>query len=60
MVGENKEELTGIDTWHIVAPILVKYMDESEFGMMGKAYVNVYCALKYWDEHHKTNEGVKK
>lgn len=54
------EELTGIDTWHIVAPILVKYMDESEFGMMGKAYVNVYCALQYWDEHHKNNEGVKK
>lgn len=53
------EELTGIDTWHLVAPILVKYMDGEEFGLLDKAYVKVFCALKFWDEHHKDKEDNK-
>lgn len=50
------EELTGIDTWHLVAPILAKHMDGEQFGLLDEAYVKVFCALKFWDEHHKENK----
>lgn len=53
------EELTGIDTWHLVSPILANYLDKEGYGLLDKAYVNVYSALKYWDEHHK-DKGDKK
>ena len=50
----NNEELTGMETWHLIAPLLVPYMEnEQKFSTWGKAYVKVFCALKYWDEHHK-------
>ena len=57
---DKNEELTGIDTWHLVSPILANYMDKDEFGLLDKAYVKVFCALKYWDEHHKNDKGDKK
>jgi hypothetical protein len=48
------EDLTGIETWHLIAPLLVPYMEnEQEFSTWGKAYVKIFCALKYWDENHK-------
>lgn len=56
---KNNEELTGIDTWHLVSPILANHMDKKEFGLLDKAYVMVFCALKYWDECHK-DKGDKK
>lgn len=54
------EELTGIDTWQLVSPILANHLDKERFGLLDKAYVKVFCALKYWDEHHKDDEGDKK
>lgn len=53
----NNEELTGIETWHLISPILAARLDGQEFSVMDKAYVKVYCALKYWDEHHKEKKG---
>ena len=50
----NNEELTGMETWHLIAPLLVQHMEnEQEFSTWGKAYVKIFCALKYWDENHK-------
>jgi hypothetical protein len=56
----NDIELTGLDTWNLVAPILAQRTNEKDFGLLDKAYVNVFCALKFWDEHHKNDKGDKK
>lgn len=53
-------ELNGMDTWALVAPILAQRTNGKDFGLLDKAYVNVYGALKYWDEHHKDDKGDKK
>ena len=46
----NQDDLTGMETWSIVAPILAAHMGNEKFGLLEEAYVMVYCALKYWDE----------
>ena len=48
--------MTGIETWHFIAPIIAAHSTMQTDGTLAefdKAYVMVYCALKYWDETHK-------
>lgn len=54
---KNNEELTGMETWNLIAPLLVPHMEnEQESSIWGKAYVKIFCALKYWDKNHKEVE----
>lgn len=56
-----KNDLTGMDVWHIVSPLLAKYMYNEKAGsIMVTVYVKIYCALKFWDEHHKEANNGKR
>lgn len=46
-------DITGMDAWALVSPILAKYTDGIHFTELDEAYVKVFCALKYWDENHE-------
>lgn len=51
--------MTGMEAWSIVAPILAAHGGTNPDGLdlFDEAYVMVYAALKYWDEHkEKKNE----
>ena len=52
---KDEQELSGIETWHFIAPILAMHGGTlgDKLDLFDKAYVKVYCALKFWDEHHK-------
>lgn len=54
--------LSAIETWHFIAPILAMHGGTlgDKLDLFDKAYVKIYSALKYWDEHHKDDEGDKK
>lgn len=58
---KDDQELSGIETWHFIAPILAMHGGTlgDKLDLFDKAYVNIYSALKYWDEHHK-DKGDKK
>ncbi len=55
---KDEQELSGMETWHFIAPILAMHGGTlgDKLDLFDKAYVNVYCALKYWDEHHKDKD----
>jgi hypothetical protein len=59
---KDEQELSGIETWHFIAPILAMHGGTlgDKLDLFDKAYVKIYSALKYWDEHHKDNKGDKK
>lgn len=55
---EDEQELSGIETWHFIAPILAMHGGtlDDKLDLFDKAYVKIYSALKYWDEHHKDKD----
>lgn len=42
--------MTGKEAWSIIAPLLASH-STGEFNVLDEAYVLVYGALQYWDEH---------
>lgn len=50
--------MTGREAWSLVAPIIAPHGGDVDgsFNLLDEAYVIVYSALKYWDEH-KDQEG---
>lgn len=53
--------MTGKETWNFIAPILAMHGGTKREGLdqFDEAYVMVYSALKFWDEHHKENKNGK-
>ena len=47
--------MTGREAWSIIAPLLAVHGGTNEGGIdcIDEAYVTVYSALKYWDEHRE-------
>lgn len=55
--------MTGKETWEFIAPIIASHSTMQKDGKLDqfdKAYVMIYGALKFWDEHHKENENDRK
>ena len=50
--------MTGSEAWSIVAPILAVHGGTNPNGLdlLDEAYVTVFSALKFWDEHKPKGE----
>jgi hypothetical protein len=51
--------MTGHEAWSLISPIIAPHggvNDDGKISLLDEAYVLVFSALNYWDEHHKENE----
>ena len=50
---------TGHEAWSLISPIIAPHggvNDDGKISLLDEAYVLVFSALNYWDEHHKEND----
>ena len=48
--------MSGLEAWMLISPYIGAMIGKTESKELISAYVLIYSALKYWDEHNGTGE----